>query len=72
MLAHFIQIPFGLLIRDVLITDAIPVSKFRRLRRAQLHQICRGNATAKALCLRFATAALALDNSTSRDSLNGD
>jgi hypothetical protein len=39
MLAHFIQIPFGLLIRDALITDATPVGKFRRFRRAPLHQI---------------------------------
>jgi hypothetical protein len=46
MLAHFIQVPFGLLIRDALITDATPVGKFRRLRRAQLHQIYRWNATA--------------------------
>jgi hypothetical protein len=44
-LAHFINVPFGLLIRDVLITDATPVSKFRRIRRGQLHQICIGNAT---------------------------
>jgi hypothetical protein len=36
-----------LLIRDALITDATPVGKFRRLRRAQLHQICGWNATAK-------------------------
>jgi hypothetical protein len=35
-----------LLIRDALITDATPVGKFRRFRRAQLHQICRWNATA--------------------------
>jgi hypothetical protein len=35
MLAHFIQVPFGLLIRDALITDATPVGKFRRLRRAR-------------------------------------
>jgi hypothetical protein len=47
MLAHFIQVPFGLLIRDALITDATPVGKFRRLRRAQLQQICRWNATAE-------------------------
>jgi hypothetical protein len=47
MLALFIQVPFGLLIRDALITDATPVGKFRRLRRMPLHQICRAIATAQ-------------------------
>src|SRR5262249_1272878 len=37
-LAHFINVPFGLLIRNPLITDATPVKQVR-LRRRQLHQI---------------------------------
>src|SRR5262249_61291558 len=37
-LAHFINVPFGLLIRDSLITDATPVKQVR-VRRSQLHQI---------------------------------
>src|SRR5215469_18814537 len=37
-LAHFINVPFGLLIRDPLITDATPVKQVR-ISRPQLHQI---------------------------------
>src|SRR5579864_7771699 len=59
-LAHFIFVPFGLLIRDVLITDPSPVGKFRRIRRAQLHQICLRNATPNTpsapICLLRATS----------------